>query len=67
MTRLGGAYFKTSTVTTFWAASADPDDIVCMDFEGFSAKYLQHIRALLNRVEGTVSLSDEYKPLYKLI
>jgi len=41
----------------------DPDDIVCMALEDFSAKYLKHIRALLNRVEGTFSLSEEDETL----
>ena len=41
----------------------EPDDIVCMALEDFSARYLKHIRALLNRVEGTFSLSEEDKPL----
>ena len=41
----------------------DPDDIVCMALEDFITKYSRHIRALLNRVEGTFSLRDEDETL----
>ena len=37
----------------------DPDDLVCMALEDFIARYSSHIRALLNRVEGTFSLREE--------
>ena len=42
----------------------DPDDIVCMALEDFSARYLRHVKALLNRVEGTFSLSEEDETLH---
>ena len=41
----------------------EPDDIVCMALEDFSARYLRHIKALLNRVGGTFSLSEEDEAL----
>jgi len=41
----------------------DPDDIVCMALEDFTARYSRHIRALLNRVEGTFSLREEDETL----
>jgi len=41
----------------------DPDDIVCMALEDFYARYSRHVRALLKRVEGTFSLSEEDETL----